>query len=359
MTRQTEMVEGSQPDPGFRPGDSTMHVAVYRGEGRVPVESFPIPALGNHDVLVEIAFCGICGTDLHSIVEASGIFGWGAPGFIGGHEWSGRVVAIGESVTSWQVGDRVTARSSECGSCAACRAGRPSICRVRVPDDGQGAFSQYMRRHEDSLVALPDGLDLRAAALTEPLAVALHAVTRSTAKKGQRVLVTGAGPIGTLTVVALHIRGIDDVTVSEPNPLRRAIAEKLGAKVVSPEDLSDASRGGAALRFDAVIETSGNPKAAITGFDSLVPGGVLVLVGVITLPTNLNLLHILTDEITVTGSALYDDGGISEAVRLLADGQVPVELLLEPGNISLHDVENACAKLASGQLAGKVMVVPS
>ena len=129
-------------------------------------------------------------------------------------------------MTSWKVGDRVTASSGECGTCAACRSGRPSICRVRRPDDGQGGWSQYMRMRESSLVALPDGLDLRAAALAEPFAVALHAVSRSTAEPGARVLVTGAGPIGTLTVVALHARGIDDVTVSEPNPLRRAIAER-------------------------------------------------------------------------------------------------------------------------------------
>jgi (R,R)-butanediol dehydrogenase/meso-butanediol dehydrogenase/diacetyl reductase len=334
---------------------STMHVAVYRGEGAVPVESFPIPRLENSDVLVEVAFCGICGTDLHAIVEAVGIFGWGAPGFIGGHEWSGRVVAIGDGVTSWQVGDRVTARSGECGSCPACRAGRPSICRVRQPDDGQGGFSQYLRRRQDSLERVPDGLDLRAAALTEPFAVALHAVTRSNAEAGKRVLVTGAGPIGTLTVVALQVRGIDDVTVSEPNPLRRAIAERLGAKVLSPEELTD----GATHRFDTVIETSGNPHAVTAGFDSLVPGGDLVLVGVISVPTNMNVLRILTDEITVTGSALYDEGGIQEAVALLAAGRVPVDVLTEPRDISLDEVADACAKLASGQLAGKVMVAPS
>jgi (R,R)-butanediol dehydrogenase / meso-butanediol dehydrogenase / diacetyl reductase len=335
--------------------DSTLNVAVYRGEGAVPVESFPIPSLDNpHDVLVEVAFCGICGTDLHAIVEASGLFGWGAPGFIGGHEWSGRVVAVGGAVTSRQVGDRVTARSSECGSCPTCRAGRPSLCRVRKPDDGQGAFSQYLRRHEDSLETVPQELDLRAAALTEPLAVALHAVTRSTAKAGQRVLVTGAGPIGTLTVVALHIRGIDDVTASEPNPLRRAIAERLGAKVLAPEELSNGEN-----RFDVAIETSGNPLAATAGLECLVPGGFLVLVGVISLPTNLNVIRILTDEITVTGSALYDEGGIEEAVALLAAGQVPVDVLVEPKDITLEEVADACAKLASGHLAGKVMVAPS
>jgi threonine dehydrogenase-like Zn-dependent dehydrogenase len=80
--------------------ESTMEVAVYRGEGTVRVESVPTPTLGAHDVLVEIAYCGICGTDLHAIVDGSGRKGWGAPGFIGGHEWSGRVAAVGDSVTT-------------------------------------------------------------------------------------------------------------------------------------------------------------------------------------------------------------------------------------------------------------------
>ena len=80
--------------------------------------------------------------------------------------------------------------------------------------------------------------------------------------------------------------------------------------------------------------------------------------GVIVPPTNLNLLRMLTDEITVTGSALYDEGGIREAVQLLAAGRVPVDLLVEPESVSLDEVADACAKLASGHLAGKVMVVP-
>lgn len=147
------------------------------------------------------------------------------------------------------------------------------------------------------------------------------------------------------------------MTVSEPNPTRRAIAVRLGAKAVSPEDLVDAA-GGSQLRFDAAIETSGNPKAVTAGFDTLVPGGFLVLVGVIVPPTNINLLRMLTDEITVTGSALYDEGGIREAVELLAEGRVPVDVLVEPESISLDEVADACAKLASGHLAGKVMVVP-
>jgi 2-desacetyl-2-hydroxyethyl bacteriochlorophyllide A dehydrogenase len=185
-----------------------------------------------------------------------------------------------------------------------------------------------MRKKEGRLLAIPDGLDMRAASLAEPLAVALHGVTRSNARAGQRVLVTGAGPIGALTVVALQARGVDDVTVSEPHPLRRALAELLGAKVLTPDTLG-ALAGSSDGRFDVVIETSGSPQAAQTAIDRLVTGGTLVLVGVIAKPANLDVLRILTDELVVTGSALYDAGGISEALSLLAAGQVPVDVLNE------------------------------
>ena len=337
-----------------------MRVAVYRGERTVPVESVPTPTLDNpHDVLVEIAYCGICGTDLHAIIEGSGREGWGAPGFIGGHEWSGRIAAVGEAVTSWQVGDPVTANSSECGACRNCRAGRPSLCREHGFDDGPGAFSQYVRRRQGSLLPVPAGLDLRAASLTEPLAVALHGVTRSMVQPGQRALVTGAGPIGALSVVALHLRGVENVVVSEPHPLRRALAERLGARTLGPDELSAIPAGSPEGQFDVVIETSGSPHAVTAGLDRLVPGGVMVLVGVVSKPPDLDLLRILGNELTITGSALYDAGGIAEALALLADGAVPVDVLLEPSEIGLEGVERACGQLAAGELAGKVLVAPN
>jgi 2-desacetyl-2-hydroxyethyl bacteriochlorophyllide A dehydrogenase len=335
---------------------STMQVAVYRGDGKVPVEALAVPDLADrpHDVLVEVAYCGICGTDLHAIVEGGGPNGWGAPGFVGGHEWSGTVHAVGGEVTRWRVGDRVTAASSACGTCLTCRAGRPSLCRSGGAWDELGAFSQFMRRRENALEPLPEGLDMRAAALAEPLAVALHAVTRSTARSGQRVLVTGAGPIGTLTVVALHSRGVDDITVSEPNPLRRDLAARLGVVVVSPEELDGPERA-----FEAAIETSGNPQAASAAVASLTPGGTFVLVGVNTKPTEIDMVQVLVNELVVTGSALYDVGGIGEALDLLASGTVPVDVVIEPMTIGLEGVGEACAKLAGGQLAGKVLVVPN
>jgi threonine dehydrogenase-like Zn-dependent dehydrogenase len=116
---------------------------------------------------------------------------------------------------------------------------------------------------------------------------------------------------------------------------------------------------GTGTRFDVAIETSGNPQAASAAIDCLVPGGVLALVGAIVKPTSIDLIRILTDELVVTGSALYDAGGIGEALALLAGGQVPVDVLVEPTEITLYEVAEACAQLAAGQLAGKVLVVPN
>jgi threonine dehydrogenase-like Zn-dependent dehydrogenase len=225
--------------------------------------------------------------------------------------------------------------------------------------DEIGAFSQYIRRNELALEALPVGLDMRAAALAEPLAVALHGVTRSTARPGQRVLVSGAGPIGVLTVVALQIRGVDAIVVSEPNAGRRALAERLGVRAVTPEELAAAAGPGREHAFEAAIETSGNPRAATTAVDALVPGGVFVLVGVNNKPSEIDMVRVLVDELVITGSALYDDDGIAEALDLLAAGKVPVDVVIDPTTIGLEQVGEACAQLAGGQLAGKVMVAPN
>ena len=173
---------------------TSMPAAVYQGKGAITVETVPVPTPGPGQVLVEISHCGICGSDLHMVLE-----GWGQPGHIGGHESSGRVVAVGEGVTRWEPGDAVvTGPSPKCGECDPCRAGRPSLCMKRTgptEDHGwQGAFATYVCRDEGELYRIPPNLALRHAALTEPLAVALHGITLSGARPGERVLVTGAGP---------------------------------------------------------------------------------------------------------------------------------------------------------------------
>ena len=146
-------------------------------------------------MLVEIAHCGICGTDLHLVLEQIA-----RPGTVLGHEWAGTIAAVGDDVEGWSIGDRVVCGPRPgCGECRACRAGRPSVCLDRPLTDHldfRGAFARYVVAPAAQLLRVPESLSIRDAALTEPTAVALHAVTLSGATPDDRVLVTGAGPVG-------------------------------------------------------------------------------------------------------------------------------------------------------------------
>ena len=148
---------------------ATMAAAVYRRPGEMDVTSVPVPALGPNDALVEVAYCGVCGTDLHMVLD-----GWGTPDTIFGHEWSGRVVAAG-SEARVDTGTAVVGRGwAECGRCQHCRARQPGLCAQRplagIDDGHSGAFARYLATDHRNLTAVPDAVSLREAAYAEPLA---------------------------------------------------------------------------------------------------------------------------------------------------------------------------------------------
>lgn len=340
----------------------TMPAAVYRSPGNLEVAGHPVPTVGPNDVLVEIDYCGVCGSDLHMVIE-----GWGTPDTIEGHEYVGTVVAVGEQVTRWQAGDRVVGGASvRCGRCEHCLAGRPSLCLERATpglNPFQGAFARYKRDDEAELVALPEGMSPRAAALTEPLAVALHAITRSGVDHGQRALVFGAGPIGALLIAALRAKGIERVGVVEPNSTRRDLAVAVGATdAYTPDELpvfDQADPGGiSADPFDVVFECSGKRIAMEAGLCQLKRGGTLVLVGAGIERPRFDPNRILMNELNVTGSFVYDEGGFGHALDLLATGALPTDLLIEPGEVSLGGLLEAMEGLAAGRIGGKVLVSP-
>jgi L-iditol 2-dehydrogenase len=337
-----------------------MRAAVYRGPRDVVVEERPVPELGPHDVLLEVSHCGVCGSDLHMFVD-----GWGAPNSIGGHEYSGRVVAVGDAVTAWSSGDEVVGGPAQrCGECEYCRAGRPQLCTGRANPgvgDFQGAFAEFVRVHEAELMRVPPGLSMRAAALAEPLAVALHGLTRGGVRSGQRVLVAGAGPIGALSVAAARARGVTDVVVSEPHPARRALAERLGAIAVAPEELG-APRMPFDLvddPFDVVLECSGHAAAMEAGLAQLKRGGTLVLVGAGMHHPRFDNNRILLNELVITGAFVYDPDGFPRALELLASPDFPTNVLIEPDDVALDDLYGAVERLVAGDLPAKVLIVPS
>jgi 2-desacetyl-2-hydroxyethyl bacteriochlorophyllide A dehydrogenase len=341
---------------------TTMPAAVFMGLRDVQVEERPVPEPGPTDVLIEVSHCGICGSDLHFLLE------WGGrAGVIEGHEYSGTIVAVGGDVKGWEVGERVVGGPSpRCGTCEYCRAHRPSLCimRGRVGadhDDWQGAFARYKTIPAAQLLRVPDNLVSKHAALAEPMAVALHGITRGGgARAGTRWLVTGGGPIGFLSVAALRALGVEDIVVSEPHDKRRALCERLGARTVHPDELQTRAMPHDLVDepFDVALECSGNNKAMESALGQLKRAGTLVLVGAGIRAPRFDNNRILLNELVITGAFVYDHDGFPRALELLSSGRVPLDVLVEADDVPLDGLLDAAVGLHEGALAAKVMIVP-
>ncbi len=340
-----------------------MSAAVYQSPGVVTVEDRPVPRPGRDQLVVRVHTCGICGSDIHQLRD-----GWGfTPGRVAGHEWSGTIAAVGEEVTDWSVGELVVGGPSpRCGTCRRCRQGKPSQCENRshsVNDWFDGAFAEFVVCHARSALRLPDGLSARHAALAEPLSVALHGITRADVTPGQRVMVFGAGPIGALSVAALQAMGIDDITVVEPHEGRRALIAGLGiTDIVDPAELevfpSWEPEKLSSRAADVVLECSGHRAAIETGFSQVARGGILVMVGAGIDHPKFDINRMILNELTVTGSFVYDFDGFERALELLASDGFPSDVLIAPDSVPLGGIVDALEDLAGGRIAGKVMVVP-
>lgn len=349
------------PSEVVPPVDSTMRAAVYKGDHTVLVEEVPVPNPGPTEVLLRISHCGICGSDLHLMMED-----WGRPGSTGGHEYSGVVAAVGSEVTGWSIGDRaIGGPGPGCGSCEHCAAGRTNLCKGRGNagvDPFTGAFADYKLTEAAALFAVPQMLDLRSAALTEPVAVALRGVTRSGADPGDRVLVTGAGPIGLLTVAVLRARGIDDVTVSEPGSKRRELAVRVGARrAIRPDELVEPPLPMQVVDgpYQVAFDCSGRADAVEQALGQLDRAGVLVLSGTGLRRPRIDLNRVILNELVVTGTVEYVAEDYVAAIDLLAAGSLPVGDLIEPEDQPLDRLQWAMEQLVAGELAGKVMVSPN
>jgi 2-desacetyl-2-hydroxyethyl bacteriochlorophyllide A dehydrogenase len=335
-----------------------MPAAVYVGDGRIEVDEVPRPEPGPGEVLVEIAACGICGSDLHMVLE-----GYARPGAILGHEWSG-IVAQAPKGSGWSAGDRVVGNAAPgCGECRPCRRGRPSVCMRRASADFagyRGAFCQYKTAAADGLIRIPDALETRPAALAEPTAIALHALRLADVRPEDRVLVTGAGPVGLLIIAVLRAQGISDITVSEPSPIRRQQAFDVGAtRVVTPDTLGEPPMTQpVAEPFAVAFECSGHASAAETALGQLDYAGTLVIVGTGFEPPRFNQNRLIIFELEVIGAYNYNDDGFGPAVDLLGSGTLPLRSLIEPTDIPLSEVMDAMERLARGEIPSKVMVQP-
>jgi (R,R)-butanediol dehydrogenase / meso-butanediol dehydrogenase / diacetyl reductase len=335
-----------------------MLAALYVGNETFLLEQQEPRPPGPGEVRVEVAYVGICGTDLH--IKHGAMDGRVAIPAVIGHEMSGTVAAVGESVSRWSPGDRVTVMPLDwCGRCPACAAGHQHVCQnlVFVGIDTAGAMQQTWTVPERLLVRLPPGLGLEFGALTEPLAVAVHDVQRGAVARGDRVLVVGGGPIGLLIACVAAAEGAE-VVVSEPNRHRRSVATRLGLRTIDPAtgDLSatlDPWTGGAGV--DIAFEVSGSAAGLRAATHALRVRGRLVVVAIHNQPVPVDLFRVFWRELELIGARVYERRDFERAVELLADGAIPAAELIsavEPLERTLEAFE----ALESGADVVKVLI---
>jgi L-iditol 2-dehydrogenase len=310
-------------------------------------------------VLVEIAAVGVCGSDVHYYEHGRiGSFVVREP-MVLGHESSGRVVALGPGAAKHAVGDRVALEPGvPCGNCRECRAGRYNLCRdVRFfatpPIDG--AFANYVTIHEDFAFALPESVSDDAGALMEPLSVAVWACQKASVSAGDRVLVTGAGPIGLLTVQTARAFGATEITVTDVNSHRLALAERTGA--TRAINVGDASLEDSDMQADALIECSGHPASLKAGIAALRPAGTAVLVGMGPEEEGVVPLSLIQNrELWLTGTFRYANT-YPTAIALAASGRVDLEAIIT-GHYGLDETDSALRAGMDDPGSVKVMVHP-
>jgi L-iditol 2-dehydrogenase len=332
----------------------TNRAAVLHAPGDLRVEERAMPEPGPREVLVEIAAVGVCGSDVHYYEHGRiGPHVVRAP-MVLGHESAGRVAALGPDATRHAVGDRVALEPGvPCGRCRECRCGRYNLCRdVRFfatpPIDG--AFADFVTIHEDFAFALPESVSDEAGALIEPLSVGIWACRKAGVAPGDRVLITGAGPIGLLAQQCALAFGATSVTMTDVSEERLALARRTGA--------TRALRAGEPLdEADALIECSGSPAALAAGIAAVRPAGTVVVVGMgpseeATLPLSL----IQNRELWLTGTFRYANT-YPAAIALVAEGRVdPVAIVT--GRYALDEAEAALRAGAEDPANVKAMVLP-
>jgi L-iditol 2-dehydrogenase len=299
------------------------------------VAELPTPEVGADEVLVRVAACGICGSDVHGYDGSSGRR---IPPLVMGHEAAGVVEKVGSAVKSFARGQRVTFDSTVyCGECANCKRGDVNLCdrrQVLGVSCGEyrraGAFAEFVTVPARICYRLPENLEFAEAAMLEAVAVAIHALKVGQVAPTDRTLVIGAGTIGILTLQALRAAGSQCVFVTDVDQQRLTLAKRLGATEVLP---SDSTLQENILRLtngqgvDVSLEAVGRNETVASAIDATRKGGTVVLVGNITPQVTIHLQKVVARQIRLQGSCA-SAGEYPQAIDWLARGAIDVKPLI-------------------------------
>jgi L-iditol 2-dehydrogenase len=300
------------------------------------IVDLPVPAPGPHEVLVEVAACGICGSDVHGF---DGSTGRRIPPLVMGHEAAGTVAAVGTEVGGFSKGDRVTFDSTVyCGVCDFCRNGDVNLCNNRQvigvscqEFKRAGAFAEYVIIPERIAYRLPDVMPFAQAAMLEAVSVALHGVRVSELDGGETALVIGAGMIGLLLLQAARVAGCSRIFVADIDATRLKLATELGADeaiaAVGDGLVEEILRLTSGRGVDVVLEAVGRNETVAGAIDCVRKGGTVTLVGNIVPEVSLPLQKVVSRQIRLQGSCA-SSGEYLEAIELISAGKIQVDKMI-------------------------------
>jgi L-iditol 2-dehydrogenase len=321
---------------------------------RLEVADLPLPEIAQDELLVKVAACGICGSDVHGYDGSSGRR---IPPLVMGHEAAGLVAATGADVTRFKSGDRVTFDSTVyCGACEFCVSGAVNLCDNRqvvgvscAEFRRAGAFAEYVAVPERIVYPLPDTLSYTEAAMLEAVSVAIHAVAVTELTGGETALVVGAGMIGLLTLQAAKSAGCRTVYVADVDETRLKLAANLGADATilasGSSMVDEVLRLTGGRGVDVVLEAVGRNETIAASIDAVRKGGTVTLIGNITPQVNLPLQKVVSRQIRLQGSCA-SSGEYPQAIELVSSGRIKVAPLIT-AVASLEDGAGWFARLHS------------
>lgn len=351
-----------------------MQAAVYHGPGDVRIEHVPRPAdPGPGDLLVRVLRAAICGTDAGEYTDGPKLVpldaphphsGHGGP-LVLGHEFSGEIVAVGPEVTAFELGDRVVSGAGvSCGRCPRCKEHRTNLCEryFTIGLHIDGGLAEYVSTPARICVRVPAACSEDAAALSQPLAIALHALRRGRVAPDDRLGVIGAGGVGALVVAAAHAKGVGTVVAVDLDQGRLDAALALGAthtvRAGAGDEREQLAGSTGASELDVIVEASGAAASPGMALSLLRPGGRLVIVGLQSRPSQVDLFGLAMGEIEMLGALAHvcaED--LPEALDLLTNTDLATPSIDRV--IPLEDlVADGLVPLAEGRLRGKVIVDP-
>ncbi|KRF06345.1 hypothetical protein ASH00_08885 [Arthrobacter sp. Soil782] len=335
-----------------------MPAAVWTATDTIEFRDVPVPAIPKDWALVRVEYTGVCGTDF-SILH--GTHPRAKAPLIMGHEITGIVETAG--ATGPAAGTRVTVEPLiSCGTCVPCRNGNSHVCQnlKLFGIDQPGSLAQFVALPVSSLIPVSADVPATEVGLAEPLAVAVHAVSRSGLTPGESVMIFGAGPIGILTALVAQNAGAGRILISEPSEERRLVAEELGFETVragaDPVETIRSTTGDAGA--DVVFDSAAHPAVAAVLAKAVRIRGTVVLVGVYKKPVEVDLQALAFAENTVVGVRVYTRADVEKAVDLLESGvlqlgRLPVEVF------DLARTTEAFDKAMSASGILKVLISPS